>query len=65
LENGANKNLDNWIRPNPIGAPITVITNNPPSKNVPNADKNPKKGMCQRMLPNVLIILFLFLFSYS
>ena len=45
--------------PNPIGAPIIVITSSPPIKKVPKADKKPKNGTCHKMLPNTLIILCL------
>jgi hypothetical protein len=60
-EKGVSRNFDNWMSPRPIGAPIMVITNNPPTINVPKAVKNPRKGMCQRMFPNVLIK-FIFIF---
>ena len=56
LENGDRRNLECWISPNPIGAPITEITNIPPKINENREDKKPKKGKCHNILANVLIL---------
>lgn len=58
LENGESKNFECCISPNPIGAPMIVIKNSPPKIKVYNAVIKPKKGKCQRILPNVLISFF-------
>lgn len=59
-ENGDKRNLECCIKPKPIGAPTTVRMKNPPIIKVYKDVKNPKKGKCQTMLPNVLMFYILF-----
>ena len=56
-ENGANKNFECWIKPSPIGAPITVSTKITPVIKDKKEVKNPKKGKCHNRFPSCLIIL--------
>ena len=62
FENGVSWNFASWIKPNPIGEPITVIVNIPPIIKLDSAVKNPKNGKCHNILPNVLIVIF---FTYN